>query len=374
VLEGDLGDFTLPDILKLLAFTNKTGRLGIVTDGVRGRVDLVKGQLRDASADADHLPLARRLLGRRLLDGATLQRLLGDAEALPTDLQLAQQLVGHDEDAATAVGEVLEAQALDAVFDLLRWSSGTFRFETTAEAGDNDTLPKLTLAVDAALAEAERRLSAWTEIRDRTGPGDAVVTVGRPAEASVQVDADGWQLIGLADGPRTIDELSVLCGRGQFETRSTIAELLALGVVSVGTDGSSGSTDGLLADQALLSRLEGALGGAAGAPQNAPDQPAVEVPVAGSASAETSEVSSEPDRQASASRVEAPDAAAPNEAAESEDAAVHELAVAPAPGPDTGELVGSGARHAPGRNARPQADPTIDADLVNRLISGVEGL
>jgi hypothetical protein len=364
VLEGDLGDFTLPDILKLLAFTNKTGRLGIVTDGVRGRVDLVKGQLRDASADADHLPLARRLLGRRLLDGATLQRLLGDAEALPTDLQLAQQLVSHDEEAATAVGEVLEAQALDAVFDLLRWSSGTFRFESATEVGDTDTSPELALTVDTALAEAERRLGAWTEIRDRTGPGDAVVTVGRPAEASVQVDADGWQLIGLADGTRTIDELSVLCGRGQFETRSTIAELLALGVVSVGTDGSSGSTDGLLADQALLSRLEGALGGAAGAPPTAHDQPA----------AATSASISEPDEPALAARGGTADAATSDEAAEPEDAAVHELAVAPTPGPDTGELVGSGARHAQGRNARPQADPTIDADLVNRLITGVEGL
>ena len=221
VLEGDLGDFTLPDILNLLALTTKTGRLGITGDEASGRVDLVQGRVRDASADAEHLPLARRLLGRRLLDGSAVQALLGDADELPTDLQLARQLVARDESSGEAVGEALREQALDAVFDLLRWDTGRFRFEATAGTDDRDAPPVLELSVEEVLQEATRRLDAWAQIRERTGPGDAVVNVGRPSQTSVEVDADGWQLLGLADGKRTIDELSVLCGRGQYDTRST---------------------------------------------------------------------------------------------------------------------------------------------------------
>lgn len=337
MLEGDLGDFTLPDILKLLAFTGKTGRLGIVSDHARGRIDLVQGRLRDASADADHLPLARRLLGRRLLDGTTVEALLGDADALPTDLELAQQLVARDAETADAVAEVLHEQALDAVFDLLRWSEGRFRFETGAAREPDDHPPVLNLTIDEALKEGERRLEAWSTIHERTGPGDAVVNVGRPAEPSVQVDADGWQLLGLADGRRTIDELSVLCGRGQFDTRCTLAALLELGVVTISRDGSSGGADGLVADQALLSRLEASLGG-------------ITVPQRAS--------------------VDATDGQRPT--ATTRDAEVHDLAAAPDPD-RAGELIGSGARRG-ARNGRLTQDPSVDADLVSRLISGVEGL
>jgi hypothetical protein len=382
VLEGDLGDFTLPDILKLLAFTGKTGRLGIVTDAARGRVDLVEGRLRDASADADHLPLARRLLGRRLLDGAGVQALLGDAEVLPTDLQLARQLVARDAGAAEAVGEVLQEQALDAVFDLLRWTAGTFRFEvggdtdTTTDPGDG--APLLSLTVDEALAEATRRLEAWPQIHERTGPGEAIVNVGRPAEDSVQVDADGWQLLGLADGKRTIDELSVLCGRGQFDTRRTLAALVDLGVVTIAARGASGGADGLLADQALLSRFEGALSGAAApAPVGEVDDITKDTGMDQHAAAPPTDDGTDVDTGTGRAAAVSPtpvdervlEAATPG-------ARVHDLAGATEADKPSGELVGSGigARRGDVRARRLQQDPSVDADLVNRLITGVEGL
>jgi hypothetical protein len=345
VLEGDLGDFTLTDILKLLSFTNKTGRLGIVTDDARGRVDLVGGRLRDASAAADHLPLARRLLGRRLLDGSVVQALLGAAETLPTDLELARQLIARDQGSAEAVGEVLQEQTLDAVFDLLRWTTGTFRFESGTDPEAADTPPVLELSVDHALNEAARRLEAWPEVHERTGPGNAVVHVGRPSETSVAVDANGWQLLGLADGKRTVDELSVLCGRGQFDTRSTLAALLELGVVTIATDGSGDVEDGLLADQALLSRLEASLSG-------------LSVPQTGDGV--------DQDQHAIPAAV-APEPYAPQ-------AEIRDVAVASEPVRIGAEVLGSGAKRVSGRVGLLGQDPTVDADLVNRLITGVEEL
>jgi hypothetical protein len=381
VLEGDLGDFTLPDILKLLAFTGKTGRLGIVTDDARGRVDLVEGRLRDASADADHLPLARRLLGRRLLDGAGVQALLGDAEVLPTDLQLACQLVARDASSTEAVGEVLQEQALDAVFDLLRWSGGTFRFEVdTAPDTDTDTddgSPLLSLTVDEALAEATRRLEAWPQIHERTGPGEAIVNVGRPAEDSVQVDADGWQLLGLADGRRTVDELSVLCGRGQFDTRRTLAALVDLGVVTIAAEGGSGGADGLLADQALLSRFEGALSGAAGPrPADAVDDIAKDTGMDQHAAAPPTDTGTDVDTDTGRGAAVATPTVDERALETTPSAKVHDLAAASEADKPSGELVGSGigTRRGEVRARRLQQDPSVDADLVNRLITGVEGL
>lgn len=334
MLEGDLDDFTFTDILKLLASTNKTGRLAIAADGARGRVDLVAGQLRDASAHADRLPLARRLLGRRLIAGPDVQALLADAKALPTDLQLARQVIARDPGSADAVSEVLQEQTLDALFELLRWSAGTFRFVSGGDPEGADTPPVSELDVERALHEVSRRLEAWPGVLERTGPGDAVVHVGRPSQASVAVDASGWQLIGLADGTRTVDELSVLCGRGQFDTRRTLSALLELGVATIGADGSGAGEGGLLNDQALLSRLEASLGG-------------VSVPQAGTDVA--------------------PAPHAPR-------AAIHDLAVVIEPERSGAELVGAGVGRSSDRPARPGQDPTVDADLVRRLIAGVEAM
>lgn len=362
MLEGDLGDFTLPDILNLLAFTSKSGRLGIVTEHARGRVDLVDGRVRDASADADHLPLARRLLGRGLLDGATLQTLLDDVTSLPTDLELARRLVTAEHASSSDVAEVLREQTLDAVFDLMRWPTGTFRFEAGAQATAD--APDLALTVEEALAEAERRLEAWTQIHERTGPGDGVVTVGRPADAAVEVDADGWQLIGLADGHRTIDDLAVLCGRGQFDTRSTLAGLLESGVVSVAADGSTGLVERLLSDQALLSRLEADLGTNVVPPVG--ERPAPPAPVA--------PVTPAADEGAATAASEVWEATV----SASADAEVHEITAkrAEEPSEPLEPSVGLGAEplRPAGRAGRLRPDPSIDVELVSRLIDGVEGL
>jgi hypothetical protein len=350
VLEGDLGDFSLPDILQLLAFTSKTGRLTLRDGTSRGRIDVRGGQVVDVSADASRLPVARRLLGVGLVDGDGLRAALDGRDELPTDHDLVEALLaeageGDDKD---ALREVLRDQHLEAAAELLRWHEGDFAFDASASVSEGGP----TTDVAGLIEEVEQRAAAASELEDRLGGGDQRVAIGRP-DSDVTVPADCWGLLALVDGRRTIDDVVRLSGRGAYEAKRALVTLLELEVVSVGTDAGEVSDDELVAAHALLSELEATLGGA--------------VPAAAVASAHPVDTGPSADPQpeqgeAAAADPEAPVAlsAAPVDPPASEEASAADTSVS--------------TLRTRVRNERLQADPSVDASLVQRLIDGVEAL
>jgi hypothetical protein len=368
VLEGDLTDFTLPDVLRLLAVTTKTGRLSLVDGDAQGRVDLVEGRVRDASADARRLPLARRALGAGLVDGDTLRAALAEADHLPTDLELARDLVTQEGIEAGALAQLLREQTYDATFDLLRWRRGNFRFAVDHDAGRDGTVLDLALPVDELLAETTRRLETWSALEDRTGALDAVVSVRGPRGdgGEVALSPEAWALLALVDGRRTVADLVGLAGQGEQRTREVLATLIDAGVVEVGAAGGTGPVDRLLRDHATLADLERALGEpnlaadpsvTAAAPAPAPE------PVAAPVAAPASEPVAAPDLEFEIASDDPPAPDAPPEPV----ASVSEL---PAPG----DPAAARQLRTRVRTDRIRTDPTIDEDLVGRLIDGVEGL
>jgi hypothetical protein len=261
MLEGDLTDFTLSDILKLLAFTSKTGRLHLSGDLSQGRVDLVDGRVHDASADATRVPLARRLLGLGLVDGDQVTSLLRDRDELPTDRALAADLVSRDLLDAESASRVLHEQMVDAVFDLLQWTEGSFTF-TVGDAPDSGPV-ELSSKVNDLIEQAEARTERWNETTERTGPHDAVVAIRRPDHepGAVELDADAWSLLALIDGKRTIGELVALTGRGSFHTRGALAGLIDRGIVKVEHEGEGSPVERLVAQHAAIAAVEAGFAG-----------------------------------------------------------------------------------------------------------------
>ena len=430
MLEGDLGDFTLPDILQLLAFTSKTGRLSLQREGTVGRVDMEGGRLLDASTDAGRLPLARRLLGAGHVDWDALQDLLVERTELASGLDLAAALAEAEALDATALQELVHEQSVDALFDLLRWDRGSFRFDAEHPVERPAALPAIGWSVDDLLEEATRRLEDWPDVEERTGPGEAVVTIGRPdGDAGANITADGWALLALTDGRRTVDELISLSGQGEYRTRRTLGELAEIGVVMIGAAEPSPIDRLLRAHQALAElepsseevaepeaavderhSLEGEVSGYQEpadedlAPE--PDAERAEAPAEDTASQLADEDTAIPDvfeleiptddmdadgaddgsgTEASAPEptvpppsVPPPVAAEDDPDAEGSDAAVDETAVGddeetgPAHGDEPGEVTPLRAQQR--RTDRLRTDPSVDADMIERLIDGVENL
>lgn len=349
MLEGDLADFSLPDILRLLSFTHKTGRLHVRNTPILARVDLVDGRVRDASADAARLSLARRLLGAGLVDTDHLRTTLDDdTDTLPTDLELARRLVAAGAVEAASLAELVREQTVDALFDVLRWDQGLFRFAGGSPAdaeGTGGAVLDLSIKVDDLLDEAEGRLKEWSAIRQATGPGTGVVSIVRPDEdGEVGLPPDAWSLLTLVDGHRTVDDLVELTGRGQFRTRQLLQTLVDRGVVRVGEADGAGPVEALLAAHTALAGLERRLSG------TDDDAPA-------------DDGSSHPFR----SRPSAAPNKAPDQAPDK------------APGPDPDQELSDPAPDAPiphpaSARRRLHTDPELDASTVHRLIQGVEEL
>jgi hypothetical protein len=394
VLEGRLGDFTLPDILRLLAFTTKSGRLWVTHEGTQARVGVLEGRIRDASADTSGLGLARRLLGQELIDGETLDGVLTSFETMPTDLELARHLVEGDLLDAGVVADLAREQVIDALFALLRWPDGAFRFEAQTAEQRGPSVLDLALTVDDALDEVERRVEAHAAVEERTGSPESVVTIRRPGRerAEVGLSPEGWTLLALVDGHRTVADLVRLSGQGAYRTRRTLASLLDEGIVAVGDAAEPPPAERLVRAHRTLASHEARLGDrdVAGQSEPTPVEPSIAVgqPPAASVVPTQEPAPSEPSTPTAQDlEVDVPGEQAADDAPEDVAPKEDEAATAASqrltaqPGAAVAGKAGdarppTGVTPLRARANRPQlrTDPEIDEDLVQRLIDGVESL
>ena len=177
-LQGTLDTFSLPDVLRLLATTSKTGRLRIDGDRGRGNVWLSDGGVVDADAD-------------RTLDG-------------------------------TPVDEV--------VFELLRFESGNFAFDgddTAAASGKPED-------VEALLRRANALLGEWNELEAVVPSLEHEVTLAGDLSADeVTISADSWQSLVAVSSGRTVGELATALGLTELGVSRAVRDLVELGVVDV---------------------------------------------------------------------------------------------------------------------------------------------
>ena len=178
-LQGTLETFALPDVLRLLASTKKTGRLQLTGSHGSGSVWLTDGEI--VACEATHEPLA------------------------------------------SAAGEV--------VFELLRFKDGEFVFDADATATD----PGPGAEVEATLSEAEAMLEEWKSIEAVVPSlaGWVALAEDLPGD-EVTIAADRWQQIVAIGGGVTVGGLGTRLALGELPVSRTVKELIELGLVSIG--------------------------------------------------------------------------------------------------------------------------------------------
>lgn len=210
MLEGDLTDFPLPDVLRLLAATSKSGQLTVRADDHHGRIELLDGRVRDASTGDGGNRLARRLIGRGRLDAATLRE-LAEGGALPNDRGLAAELVARSTVAADEAAALLGEQVLDTVFDLLVVTTGRFRFEAAVVSPDAlattwsipELLDQMSVRLEARRVLAELEGHATADLPPAPVPaGDGASTAPDPAPLATDPSLPREPAPAAAPGPR----------------------------------------------------------------------------------------------------------------------------------------------------------------------------
>jgi Domain of unknown function (DUF4388) len=177
-LQGTLDTFSLPDVLKLLATTSKTGRLRIDGDRGQGSVWMRDGRVVDADAD-------------RSVDGA------------PTD---------------------------EVVFELLRFGSGSFAFD----ADDHTPNAEHPDHVDDLLRRGNALLSEWTELEAVVPSLDHRVRLTSELSSDeVTIDADRWRSLVAVAGGRSVGEVASALGLSELNVSRAVRDLVELGVADV---------------------------------------------------------------------------------------------------------------------------------------------
>ncbi len=139
-LQGTLATFSIPDVMRLLASTKKTGCLAVDGDQGQGEVYLDAGQVV----------------------------------------------------AASSIGAVTSDEEVTVVLALLRYEDGSFVFE------DGSTSPAASdpIEIESLLEQAGELAEEWAELEAVVPSGDAWLTlVAELPEDEVEIDRDDWRLI-----------------------------------------------------------------------------------------------------------------------------------------------------------------------------------
>jgi len=186
LLTGDLHDFHLPDLIKLIVSGKHSGTL-TVTDG-------------------------------------TFTRTLTFHQGRPV--------------CATSLrpeGEVRDPQqVMNDIYDLFRWQEGTFTFDQRMEAKEGCLV--LRMSAESLILNGARWVDNWTIIQ-RVVPSPDVVFEQRPGvecASDLELREEECQVLQALDGMKDVTDVARECGLTEFETSKILYGLHAVGLVQPG--------------------------------------------------------------------------------------------------------------------------------------------
>jgi hypothetical protein len=380
-LEGSIDAFSLPDIFSLLSMTKKTGGLHLRRESAHGVVWFTTGALTGGSADVSRQSLGRRLVGGGLVEDDALEQAIERARDEAIGVGRALQLAGAIDEGL--LHEVASEHVVDAVFDLLRWPDGDFAFVVDEPNPDDVGVSR---QVDEVVTEARRRLEAWTDVASTVpSPQTVLALVTAPAEEP-QLNREEWSLLALVDGRRTVAEVVMLSGRGDFAAVSALADLVRRGLVRVDEQGGVGA---LVRRHEMIADLERGAAAVEAAPAVTAPEPVATEPAPAVVDVDEDDVDAVDDVDADDEDDDDSADAAPVTALSSPRPPAQRPAVTPArpehvlptrkpehpeEPPPAVAVAGGGAAAAPATAAYIERDPSVNKSLLLRLIAGVRGL
>ncbi|MEJ2570002.1 MAG: DUF4388 domain-containing protein [Anaerolineales bacterium] len=165
-LRGDLNQFSLPNIIQLLKSGGQTGKLDLSDGSNSGEIFLENGNIVHAIAGV---------------------------------------LIGED-----------------AFYSLLSWLHGDFNFVSGIETPEET----ISTSTDLLLAEGEKRIQGWSEIKNVIPSMQAIFNLAEGTTGAINLDPNEWKVLAQVNGVRTITDIAASLGWDEFEAASVLAGLV----------------------------------------------------------------------------------------------------------------------------------------------------
>ncbi len=234
-IEGPLRELALSDVFQLLDLSRKTGVLTIAHE-TRHRPAVIRfdrGAIVGADVGEGQERIGHLLMRAGKVTAAQLERARKRQEQAPPGTPLGAILVEAGATAPQEVQRALRFQIQEAVFELMQWKDGYFRFEEglpPANGGVSVRVP-----TESLLMEAARRIDEWSTLEARIPTLGAIpALVGeQPDGPTLDLHPSEWEVLAEIDGERSLKAIAGALGRSEFEVAKIVYGLLTTGVVEI---------------------------------------------------------------------------------------------------------------------------------------------
>jgi len=236
-LSGNLKDFGIADVFQLIGQQRKTGLLALRTRGAEATLVFDKGSVVTAvpAADGDVEALGDKLVRCGLIRREQAQEIASAARAsAEAPARLAVERGGLSVDEVERVEDLLTR---DTVFEVLRWSQGTFDFRARDVTHHRD--PETLLGAEQILMDGLRMLDEWRSFADSL-PADTIVFARaghfeafrqHAGERSPAELDRAERLFALIDGRVSARRAIDLSQLGTFDGTRLLAEFVEAGLI-----------------------------------------------------------------------------------------------------------------------------------------------
>lgn len=219
-LTGNLEIFPMPEVLRLLSRSKKTGCLRVDAVETEGRVYLAGGAITFANTQSDDV-VRQALINAGLVTNDSLR---ASKNSLPDAL-----VEGVD---PSSITDFVRELVVESLYRIRKPGHGDFEFAV-------DEAPAYTSGqqfdAEVALAESDRRAAEWADIFESVTNLDAPIRMVRelPDDNSVTIAAPTWKVLASLEGGTSVRELAYRTGMSEFRAARELSGLIRSELVSV---------------------------------------------------------------------------------------------------------------------------------------------
>jgi hypothetical protein len=235
LLQGNLQEFSLPNIFQLVKMSAKSGALTIHRDGESGRVFFRDGVITYAYSQPQLLPLGERLVKAGAISSAQLKEALAAQKKSTDGSRLGGILLKRGHIDRETLEQAVREQIQDTAFTFFSWTEGQFEFAAEDTPPEEDVL--VGMSVETVVMEGCRRIDEWELIFEQLGSLERVphLAYGEHVddEGSLTLTAEEWRVGVHIDGRADINTILRDCGLDRFHGAKVIYSLYSSGLITV---------------------------------------------------------------------------------------------------------------------------------------------
>jgi CheY-like chemotaxis protein len=233
-LEGDLRVVPIADVLHLLDSQSQSGTLVVARGAGEVKAYFRRGNLQLALAEGvdDEFLLGRFLVETDVITSDDLDAFLESRE--PGNQLIGAELVSLGLVTETGLRAALARQTRELVYEMLRWSFGSFRFVRSRELPAPAAEAALELDVPEILMEGFRRVDEWHLIERELDDFESVFLRNEDAVAQMgrtRLTREELTVLELVNGKNTVKEIIRASRIGSFEVSKMLYRLLSIKLI-----------------------------------------------------------------------------------------------------------------------------------------------